>query len=388
MAIYSGPRSSYTITFNAPAGGHVLVADSVATRDGTDDLANVEVLQFSDGIYLISSGTALDPVNLPALRPGSALGPVTSLTSNADDFILVDGGFNGVSINLGGGTGDTVSLAFSGGYTLNLFGVENAKGSSGDDFVVLQNNADGLAVDLGGGSDTVMLAHGSNTLSVVNTENIYASDFDGAAFNDTLTLLNNLTNINGVTINLAQGTNNTLNLAAGVNILVDAFGVQTINGTASSDTLSFLNGTFGHVVHLGAGDDSLTLSAPSFQVTFVYGDGDGADSFAGIDGASGNRVDLTGVTGVHSLADVMSRATQSGADTIITFGPGNSLTLQNVAPGDLVENDFIFDANHAATIGGKTTGNVVEDDTTVPSGGQLPHDMDAGTLTVADVDPG
>jgi hypothetical protein len=41
----------------------------------------------------------------------------------------------------------------------------------------------------------------------------------------------------GVTVNLAQG-NNTLNLAAGLNSLVDIYSVQHVNGTASADTLT------------------------------------------------------------------------------------------------------------------------------------------------------
>jgi hypothetical protein len=39
---------------------------------------------------------------------------------------------------------------------------------------------------------------------------------------------------------------------------------------------------------------------------------------------------VTDVPGIFTLADIQSRATQQGADTVIDFGNGDTLTLQNV----------------------------------------------------------
>lgn len=47
VAEYSGTRSAYTIV--SSAGGRI-ISDSMANRDGTDTLSNIERLQFSDGI--------------------------------------------------------------------------------------------------------------------------------------------------------------------------------------------------------------------------------------------------------------------------------------------------------------------------------------------------
>ena len=257
LAVYSGPRSAYTISFNTPTPGQIRVTDLVAGRDGTDTLSNIEALQFNNGTVLVASGTLASPIDLGALTQGIALNPVTTLTGAADDFVVVSQGMSGLSIDLGGGAGDTVLLTSAGFYSLNLANVENVKGTSGDDFVNLQNNAAGLAVDLGAGNNTLNLVNGSNTLSATNVQNINGTDFSGTASNDTLTLLSV---VNGVSINLAQGAN-TLNLAAGINTLANAFGVQTINGSASDDTLTFVNNTFNVTVDLGGGDDTVGILA-------------------------------------------------------------------------------------------------------------------------------
>jgi Ca2+-binding RTX toxin-like protein len=404
LAVFSGQQSAYTITFDSPSPGQIRLADSVAGRDGIDTLTNIEALEFSDRTVLVASGTIGTPINLAALASGIFLNPVSTLTGSANDFVLVNPNINGLSIDLGAGTGDTVSLAGSGSYNLNLFNVENVVGSSGDDFVSLQNHANGLAIDLGAGNNALNLLNGSNSVSVTNVQNINGTDFSGPASNDTLTLLND---VNGVTINLGQGTN-ILNLAAGSNTLTNAFGVQTINGSASDDTLTFVNNTFnvtidlgngantlnlaagvnslGNVfnvgsingtssadaltlagqvgnltgvtrIDLGSGNDTLNLGAQSFGVTFVYADNDGADVVSGFNDLNGDKIDVGGVSGIFTFADIQSRATLSGGNTVIDFGGGNTLTLNGVT--SLQQSDFVFrspdDRSIFAVKGGSVT---------------------------------
>ena len=460
-------------------------------------------MEFTDGTVLVSSGTSVSPINLAALTQGISLNAVTTLTGNANDFIVVNPGMNGLPIDLGGGAGDTVILGSAAFYSLNLVNVENVTGSSGNDTVNLQHNANGLAVDLGGGNNTVNFANGANSLSVTNVQNINGTDFSGAPSNHTLTLLNdvsgvsinlgqgtntldlaagsntlanafvqtingtasddtltlatnpfnvtvdlgggndtldilagtgffssltllnvehlagsagddfitllnnvnglsidlgagnntlslangsntlsvtNVQNINGtdfsgtasndtltllndvsgVTINLGQGVN-TLNLAAGVNSLAGAFNFQSINGTASSDTLTLaqVGNLAATRVDLGPGNDTLNLGPGSFGVTFVYADNDGADLVSGFNPGNGDKIDLTGVSGVHSFADVQHIASLSnGTDTVITFAPGNTLTLAGILPAGLVDNDFLFAGTDL--VSGNITGSVVE----------------------------
>jgi Ca2+-binding RTX toxin-like protein len=143
-----------------------------------------------------------------------------------------------------------------------------------------------------------------------------------------------------VSVNLGNGTN-TLNLAAGANSLNTLFAVQSINGTSSADVLN-LTGPGVTKVALGSGNDTLNLSPQSGGVTFVYADGGGADTVFGFNGSSGGKIDLSGVSGIASLADVQSHATMVGSDTVINFGTGNSITLKGVALASLASTDFVF----------------------------------------------
>jgi Ca2+-binding RTX toxin-like protein len=58
---------------------------------------------------------------------------------------------------------------------------------------------------------------------------------------------------------------------------------------------------------------------------------------------------VTGVPGIFSLADIQSHATQQGANTVINFGNGDIITLQNVVLANLVAGDFIFPNNITGT---------------------------------------
>jgi len=311
MAIYTGPMSAYTLT--TLAGGQLQVADSVAGRDGTDTLTNVEVLQFSDQIVLTTSGTAAAPVDVSAM----GLGPngTTVHGTAGDDYLMLGGNSYGHHIDLGAGD-DTVLLQ-PGGASLDLANVEHVVGSAGDDFVNLVNDASGLSVDLGVGNDNLTLAGGVNSLSLSNIENVSTNDFTGAAVDDTLTLLKD---VSGVTVNLAQGSN-TLNLAAGVNVFDNVFNVAAIHGTASDDALTISNGIFDQsgtvAIDLGAGDDTLTLGTPYAQIALTGVEhlvGNGGDNFVSLVG------DVSGLTVDFG----------AGNDTLQLAGGANAVSVANV----------------------------------------------------------
>ena len=262
VAVFFGARVSYAVNFDTPVAGQVQVVHSGGGgADGTDVLSNIEVLQFTDSLVLMASGTAGSPVDVSGLFFGGN-GALTTLTGASNDFLTIGQNLFNRQIDLGAGAGDTVTLGVSGGYTLNLVNVENLAGtSSSNDFVGLTNLASGLAVDLGAGAnDMLSLANGFNSLSVINVENVNGNDFAvGDISDDTITLLNN---VFGVTVNLGNGTN-TINLAAGTNTLVNAYGTNTIHGTESNDTLTVVNGLFQSTVDLGGGTDTLVLTNPT-----------------------------------------------------------------------------------------------------------------------------
>ena len=523
IAVFSGSRANYTIEF--PSAGQVRVTDSVSGRDGVDTLSDVEALRFADGSVLVGSGSSGSPVNLAALTQGIGLNAITTLTGNANDFVLVNASMNNLPIDLGDGTGDTVSFSAAGFYSLDLTNVEFVTGSSGDDSLNLVKNANDLVVDLGAGTNNSLnLARGSNTLIALNVQNINGTDFTGAASNDVVTLLNN---VNGVSINLAQGLNtlnlsagnntlanvsgvqtingsafndsltlanafavtvnlgdgvdtltltsgsgffptvnllgvenlagsadsnyvtvlnnvtglnvdlgfgndtlmlangsnsvsvtnvetvsasdfalgpasddtltllnnvsgvsvdlaggnNTLDLHAGANSLASVFNVQSINGSASSDTLTLaqVNNATGTRVALGFGADTLNLGATSNGVTYVYADNGGADVIAGFNHGIGSLIDISGVSSIHSFADVQAIASQSGDHTIITFGGGNSLTLRDFSVGNLTAADFVFSnaPNQPPVITGGGTFAATED-----------TPLTISTLAISDADAG
>ena len=334
MASFTGAHGQYTISTSA---GITTVADTVASRDGTDTLTNVEVLQFSDGIYLATPGTALNPVDISGLNlaPGSIVG------TGSDDFLAVGGNVFGHQIDLGAGN-DTVSLASAGFYTLNLANVEHVVGSSGNDFVNLVNDASGLTVDLGAGNDNLTLASGANALSVSNVENLSTNDFSGPAVDDTVTLQSD---VSGMTVNLAQG-DNTLNLAAGSNSFVDLFNVQHVNGTASDDVLTVTDGVFtpdgNPVIDLGAGDNTLNFGAQNLTLTALniqHIDGTAAGDWLSLNNdVSGVSVDLGGGDSHLALADGANAVSVTGVANIIgsdfTGAPSDdTLTLLNDVSG-------------------------------------------------------
>lgn len=333
MAVYAAARGSYTLNLTGEGVG------SISGPDGSDTFTDVEVLQFSNQYVLTASGSTGSQVNVTGLNFNAGV-MVTTATGSNDDFLTIGQGLSNRVIDLGLGT-DTVTLGVTGGYNLNLAGVENLKGTGGDDFVGMITNVNGLAIDLGTGTnDNVNLANGANTVSVVNVDNLNGSDF-AVASNDTLTLANN---VSGLSVNLGLG-NNTLNLAVGTNSIVNAFNVNTINGTASGDILTMSNGVNGSTINLGGGTDTLILSNPV---------GYNALGLIDVENVSGGTADdyivlqnnVTGVTfdlgngndtislanGVNSIG-VVSVENISGSD----FGGGSpsndTLTLLNNVSG-------------------------------------------------------
>ncbi|MEZ0054835.1 VCBS repeat-containing protein [Bradyrhizobium elkanii] len=326
VAVYTGPSSAYTIT--PLGGGEFQVADSNSARDGTDALSNVEVLQFSDTIMMLTPGTTGAPVDISGVNlSGSA--PIVGTSGN--DFLTIDQTAFAHPIDLGSGD-DTVNLR-TGNYNLNLVGVEHLASGNGDDFVMLSNSANGISLDLGGGDDHVALANGVNALSVSNVEGLAGTDFGAAlASDDTLTLLND---VNGLIINLANGSN-TLNLASGTNAIT-TFNIQTINGTASDDALTLQGQIGGATIDLGNGTDTLTLADGFNDVT--------AKNVETVVGSNGNdNIVIANTTGSTTVAGGL------GVDTITADAATDNFRFASAAESVFGNGDTIvgFDADHDA----------------------------------------
>jgi glucose/arabinose dehydrogenase len=158
--------------------------------------------------------------------------------------------------------------------------------------------------------------------------NLYIVDIaDGEVFRLTPTG----TSLDGADIIAAGAGDDMVFAGAGDDNVKGQAGNDTLNGMNGNDTLD--GGPGNDIVTGGAGDDRL-----------VFAPGGGADIFTDlIAGANSvDKVDLTAFTTIQTFADVLSRATQSGADTVIDFGNGDIITLQNVSKDNLSTDDFVF----------------------------------------------
>ncbi|QOZ75397.1 hypothetical protein XH83_08055 [Bradyrhizobium sp. CCBAU 53351] len=315
MVIFSGAQSQYNVTMAST----IQVQDTVAGRDGTDTLTNVEVLQFSDGIVLLSSGTSGSPIDLSAQQFSNSA-PV--IGTAGDDYLRVGANIFGHQLNLGAGTADTVLLngTFGNGYTLNLAGVENLVGTGNDEFVNLTMNANGLVVDLGGGNDQLNLAGGANTLSLIGVDGIAGTDFGATpGVNDVLTLS---TTVTGLNISLGNG-DNTMNLAAGANSFVNIYDVNHVNGMAGDDILTVtgaIGAANGVAIDLGDGDDTVAFngnfaSFAAMGIEHIIGNA-GDNSVSLTNNVNGIAIDMGGGTDLVSLANGVNSLSINGVENL------------------------------------------------------------------------
>ncbi|MCA1476157.1 tandem-95 repeat protein [Bradyrhizobium sp. NBAIM08] len=313
MVTFTGGQGQYTVT----GSGTVTVANTNANGDGQDTLTNVEALQFSDAIVLLSAGTAGSPTDISTqlLNVGNA--PVNG--TGGDDYVRIGSNIFGHQLTLGTGT-DTVILnpaAFGSFFNLNLNGVESVIGTSGDENVSLVNIAAGLVIDLGDGTnDTVNLAAGTNTLSLSGAENVSGTDFGTSpGVNDVLYLQNQVAGIN---ISLGNG-DNTMNLAAGANSFTNIFDVNHVNGTTDNDVLTVTNSIAaanGTSIDLGGGDDTVVVgSVASF-------------SALGVEHIAGNGSDSNVI--LTSTVSAMTVDLGTGNDTLGLANGANSLSIVGV----------------------------------------------------------
>jgi len=139
----------------------------------------------------------------------------------------------------------------------------------------------------------------------------------------------------GVTANLTTPASNSGNAAG------DTYtSIENLAGSAFADVLT--GNTGANVLNGGGGNDTLTGGAGND--TFAFRPGYAIDTITDFSAGAGvaDVIELSGFTGVAALADVLGRATQQGADTLIDFGAGDQLLLLNVSKSNLVTDDFRF----------------------------------------------
>ena len=136
------------------------------------------------------------------------------------------------------------------------------------------------------------------------------------------------------------GLADVLNGLGGADTIYGGGEFDLLNGGPGTDTLK--GGSGGDTFNGGADNDTM-IGGLGINV-FVLAPGDGTDAIFDFDEGSGidDRLDLTAFTSIHTRADVLALATQSGADTVIAFGGGDVVTLIDVVRNNLADDDFIF----------------------------------------------
>ncbi|MGZ5545647.1 MAG: beta strand repeat-containing protein, partial [Limisphaerales bacterium] len=365
---------------------------------GTDTLRSIEGIQgtnFADTFVATGYGLAgaLNIGNNGPFNQFEGLAGNDTITGNGNTRLLYSNSTGGVTIHMAAGTADGDSSVghdiFSGVYSVagsnfadsydatnftgTSFGTYNEfQGQGGNDTVIgngdtriqFNNATGGVTVHMAAGTadgdasvghdifSGVFGALGSNFADVYDATNFTGisfgtyNEFQGQGGDDTITGNGN-TQIRfdnataGVTVDLVTG-----NATGDASVGHDTFtGVNSVFGSNFNDAIwgssaneSFDGGSGNDTINGGGGNDNLTGEGGAD--TFVYADGGGADIITDFNRAQGDTIDVRGVSGILTFADVQSRATLSGSSTIINFGSGNTLTLNGVA--SLQQSDFIF----------------------------------------------
>lgn len=215
--------------------------------------------------------------------------------------------------NLFGAYGNDTLTGAAGNDTLTGFvGNDLLEGGKGND---LLDGGSGTDTLLGGDeNDTLLGGAGNDQLDGGSGADL----LDGGEGNDTLTASGAAT--------MFGGFGNDKLTATGAGAMLDAgAGDDTINGAAGDDMLKG-----------GEGDDKLTGGAGADR--YVFEAGWGSDTITGfVPGL--DKIDIY-AAGLH-IADLTIE--QVGADTVVSDGQGNSITLLGVDAGSLSPGSFNYD---------------------------------------------
>ncbi len=375
-------------------------ADTLIGQNGDDLIiggAGGDDIFGGAGFDLASYGTASSGVTVNLVTPGSNTGDAAGDTLRADvegiigsnfaDFLQGNSGANELRGGAGndtllGGFGDDVLTGGAGGDSINggdgfdvatyrdaagavrvalwspgtntgdaagdiiNFQVEVVEGSAFNDNI--QGNSSDNNLRGGAGNDLILGGFGNDTL----IGGAGADDFGGGDGFDTVSYATSAAAVRVALWNPALHTGD----AAGDNIRAD---IEIVEGSNFNDSLegsasnNNLRGSGGNDAVLGgggndtlwgqAGDDTLTGGAGNDR--FVFEAGGGADRIQDMAAGAGlgDVINLTGFgAAFDSFAEVIAAATQSGANVVINFGGGATLTLASVTLANLNADDFVF----------------------------------------------
>ncbi len=418
-AIFSGNLADYTPT--------QIDGDSVTLvgPDGTDTVHEVEVFQFDDQTVSFDALLGLQPVpiftsgasaNFAENGVGVAYDADATDADSAAPTYAITGGADAALFDIDGVTGE-VTFKASPDYEApgdaggdNVYDIEVTATSDGDGTVqtvaiTVTNENDvapvfssGSAVNFAeGGTGTVYDANATDgdgtspTYSISGGADAGLFDIDSVTGEVTFKAAPDYeapgdaggNNIYNIEITASDGTlTDTQAVAITVTDVDDSGGgITTITGTSAGETLDasaestpyYLDGLGGaDVLKGGSADDVLAGGAGNDRMTgnggadtFVFTDGTGRDRITDFDPSSGDVINLAGVTGWSSFADVQGAMTERFGRVTITLPDGGRIILVGIVSSDLNANDFDFGAPpspNAAMISQNVLGSTTETD--------------------------
>lgn len=251
----------------------------------------------------------------------------------------------GVSINLNTGS---ASGGEATGDTILFF--EGVIGGSGDDVLIGSAADNGLFG--GNGNDILLGGAGDDDMAGGNGNDTMrggagADTMDGNGGVDTLLYTNDTTGVTvDINANTASGGDATGDVISGFENVTGGSGNDVMTGNGDSNEIR--GGSGNDILDGGAGDDTILGSAGDDTINGgdgadVLTGGGGADIFIFVDGDAGTDVitDFDIGVDVIQFLDAASGDTafqQVGDDTVISYGTGGTLTLEDTLVDDFIDN--------------------------------------------------
>ena len=325
IAVYRGNKSDYVIT--SLGNGSYTVQDTVAGRDGTDTISNIERLSFADGTFAVAalnvvgfgitySWSALannrqitfDPTKDRLFFDNAAISAANVGVSFASLMSSVSLTYNGKTITLSASVKSlsTANVSFANGTQLVVGddGVNTLNGSDiADQFIGLDG---GDTIKANGGNDLIFMGYASSSVG--------DDTIDGGAGTDTLAYIQNNVLTPAISVDMA---NHKVTSTQGKLTIND---IERVFGTIKDDT--FKGGALEHRI-----DELGNITAEIFR-----GNG-GNDTIRGAeDGDHSGSNDARYRTGADYSNNSSSQAINANlARGAVSDGLGGTDTLQYVA---------------------------------------------------------
>jgi len=254
---------------------------------------------------------------------------------NSTDGVTVDLGNQGLAQFISGSQGTDTFANMEG--VAGSFHNDVLTGSAGDEYFEARDGDD--TVSGGGGADNILGGEGNDSLS----GGLGNDSLDGGIGHDFLDGEGNADTLFG------GSGNDTLLGQSGEDYLDGGTGEDIMNGGGENDTL--FGGDGNDNLSGSDGDDFLSggvhndiLTGDSGDDLFDFNTGDGADRITDFQAGAGSEdaIDLTGLSTINSMADILSKASDTVDGALIDGENGDTILLENVLVSQLHDDDFLF----------------------------------------------